>query len=283
SISANFLNRQALPSITGLPASGPMLPRPSTAVPLVTTATKLPRAVYSQARSGVAAISRHGSATPGEYASDRSRWVTSGLVGTTSIFPGRPPRWYSSASFFRIIRSLTLTGFRLLCRKRRDDADLDHAGPHDRIVPRRAAATEHERQRLEGQEAGQGAPDDVAEVRLAAIHRHHPRAADQLADGPAERRFEHEVIDEHRPAADDGAGGLRRHVSAEQRHHGGGDRPDDDDQHVVDHEVHQPRPQAGIRARRWFRRSEPAARVDVDAGRVVRVPRAHRPAVSGGP
>ena len=45
SMSANFLNRQALPSITGLPASGPMLPSPSTAVPLVTTATRLPRAV----------------------------------------------------------------------------------------------------------------------------------------------------------------------------------------------------------------------------------------------
>ena len=41
-----------MPSITGLPASGPMLPRPSTAVPLVTTATRLPRAVYSQASSG---------------------------------------------------------------------------------------------------------------------------------------------------------------------------------------------------------------------------------------
>ena len=45
SMSANFLNRQALPSMTGLPASGPMLPRPSTAVPFVTTATRLPRAV----------------------------------------------------------------------------------------------------------------------------------------------------------------------------------------------------------------------------------------------
>ena len=53
SMSANFLNRQALPSITGLPASGPMLPRPSTAVPLVMTATRLPRAVYSQREVGV--------------------------------------------------------------------------------------------------------------------------------------------------------------------------------------------------------------------------------------
>jgi hypothetical protein len=32
-------------SITGLPARAPMLPRPSTAVPFVTTATRLPFAV----------------------------------------------------------------------------------------------------------------------------------------------------------------------------------------------------------------------------------------------
>ena len=37
SMPANFLNRHPLPSITGLPASGPMLPSPSTAVPFVTT------------------------------------------------------------------------------------------------------------------------------------------------------------------------------------------------------------------------------------------------------
>ena len=45
SMPANFLNRQPLPSITGLPASAPMLPRPSTAVPLEITATRLPLAV----------------------------------------------------------------------------------------------------------------------------------------------------------------------------------------------------------------------------------------------
>ena len=45
SMPANFLNSTPLPSITGLLASGPMLPSPSTAVPLVTTATKLPREV----------------------------------------------------------------------------------------------------------------------------------------------------------------------------------------------------------------------------------------------
>ena len=42
SMLANFLKRTALPSITGLPASAPMLPRPSTAEPLETTATRLP-------------------------------------------------------------------------------------------------------------------------------------------------------------------------------------------------------------------------------------------------
>ena len=45
SMPANFLKRTAFPSITGLEASAPILPRPSTAVPLVTTATRLPRPV----------------------------------------------------------------------------------------------------------------------------------------------------------------------------------------------------------------------------------------------
>ncbi|MBP1066331.1 hypothetical protein JOE51_007798 [Bradyrhizobium japonicum] len=33
-------------------------------------------------------MTRQGSATPGEYASARSRWVAIALVGTTEIFPG---------------------------------------------------------------------------------------------------------------------------------------------------------------------------------------------------
>ena len=66
SMPANFLNRTALPSITGLEASAPILPRPSTAVPLEMTATRLPRAVYSRARDGSRAISSQGAATPGE-------------------------------------------------------------------------------------------------------------------------------------------------------------------------------------------------------------------------
>ena len=45
SMLANFLNRTALPSITGFEARGPMLPSPSTAVPLLTTATRFPREV----------------------------------------------------------------------------------------------------------------------------------------------------------------------------------------------------------------------------------------------
>ena len=46
STSAKALNSIALPSITGSPASGPISPRPSTAVPSVTTATRFPFEVY---------------------------------------------------------------------------------------------------------------------------------------------------------------------------------------------------------------------------------------------
>ena len=45
SMPAKRLKSTALPSITGLAARGPMLPSPSTAVPLETTATRFPRAV----------------------------------------------------------------------------------------------------------------------------------------------------------------------------------------------------------------------------------------------
>jgi hypothetical protein len=41
STSANRLNSSDFPSITGIAAEGPMSPRPSTAVPSVTTATVL--------------------------------------------------------------------------------------------------------------------------------------------------------------------------------------------------------------------------------------------------
>ena len=45
SMFANFLNRTALPSMTGLDANAPILPSPSTAVPFVTTPTRFPRVV----------------------------------------------------------------------------------------------------------------------------------------------------------------------------------------------------------------------------------------------
>ena len=66
SMPANFLKRTPLPSITGLAASGPMLPRPSTAVPLVTTPTRLPRAVRLRASAGDSLIASQAKATPGE-------------------------------------------------------------------------------------------------------------------------------------------------------------------------------------------------------------------------
>ena len=47
SMPPKVLNRTHLPSITGIPASGPMSPRPSTAVPSVMTATRLCRRVSS--------------------------------------------------------------------------------------------------------------------------------------------------------------------------------------------------------------------------------------------
>ena len=61
----NSLNSTALPSMTGRPASGPISPRPSTAVPLETTATMLPLKVYLYTSSGFSLILRQGSATPG--------------------------------------------------------------------------------------------------------------------------------------------------------------------------------------------------------------------------
>jgi len=46
STSANRLNKTPLPSITGFEASAPISPNPRTAVPLLITATRLPREVY---------------------------------------------------------------------------------------------------------------------------------------------------------------------------------------------------------------------------------------------
>ena len=65
STSANSLNSIALPSITGMAASGPMSPRPSTAVPSVTTATVFALIVYLNAFWRFSAIAVHTRATPG--------------------------------------------------------------------------------------------------------------------------------------------------------------------------------------------------------------------------
>ena len=98
SMSANILNNKPFPSITGFEAKGPISPNPKTAVPFVITATKFPLAVYLYALFLSFAISKQGSATPGEYAKAKSCWVAYFLVGTTSIFPGFGFAWYNKAS-----------------------------------------------------------------------------------------------------------------------------------------------------------------------------------------
>ena len=65
SMLANRLKSAALPSITGIAAPGPMLPRPSTAEPSVTTATVLPLVVSRQTSSGCSAIAMLTRPTPG--------------------------------------------------------------------------------------------------------------------------------------------------------------------------------------------------------------------------
>ena len=89
STSPNSLKSIALPSITGSAASGPMLPRPSTAEPSVTTATMCCFVVSDHTFSGVSAIAWETRATPGVYAIERSSRVFTGDRGTTSIFPPR--------------------------------------------------------------------------------------------------------------------------------------------------------------------------------------------------
>ena len=61
-----LLEQDALAFHDRLGGQGPMAPRPSTAVPLVTTATRLARAVSSAAVAGSRTISLQAAATPGE-------------------------------------------------------------------------------------------------------------------------------------------------------------------------------------------------------------------------
>ena len=65
SMPAKRLNSADLPSITGSAAAGPMLPRPSTAEPSVTTATALRFTVRRRASSGFSAMASQTRATPG--------------------------------------------------------------------------------------------------------------------------------------------------------------------------------------------------------------------------
>ena len=65
STSANSLKSIALPSITGIAASGPMSPRPSTAEPSETTATVFALIVKSKALVLSSAMYSQTRATPG--------------------------------------------------------------------------------------------------------------------------------------------------------------------------------------------------------------------------
>ena len=65
SMPANRLNRAAFPSITGMAAYGPTLPRPSTAEPSVTTATLFRLTVSRRTSSGLSAMASDTRATPG--------------------------------------------------------------------------------------------------------------------------------------------------------------------------------------------------------------------------
>ncbi len=86
---ANSLNSIALPSITGIAASGPMSPRPRTAEPSDTTATVFFLIVRSKAFERSLAISVQTRATPGVYAIERSSRVFSGYLLVCSILPPR--------------------------------------------------------------------------------------------------------------------------------------------------------------------------------------------------
>ena len=75
--------------MTGIDAAGPMSPRPSTALPSVTTATVLETHVYSWATSGSAAMASQTRATPGVYDIDRSSASRKGTVAAICILPPR--------------------------------------------------------------------------------------------------------------------------------------------------------------------------------------------------
>ena len=85
--------------MTGKAAAGPMLPRPNTAEPSVTTATVFRLIVSRRASAGFSAIAMQTRATPGVYARDRSSRCFSGTFGVTSILPPRCSRKVRSETF----------------------------------------------------------------------------------------------------------------------------------------------------------------------------------------
>lgn len=98
------LNSTHLPSITGIAASGPISPSPSTAVPSVTTRQRFHLLVSSYDLRISFCISRQGAATPGVYASDKSSLFLTGTADTTSIFPFQLHSAFQA--FFCIIMSI---------------------------------------------------------------------------------------------------------------------------------------------------------------------------------
>ena len=109
---ANFLNSTALPSITGLAASGPMSPRPSTAVPLVTTATRLPRLVAEGGR-GVGRRSPRRPQPAGRIGQRQVALVDHLLGGVDGHLPGVGNSWYSRAA--RRNSACLCSGFTMAC------------------------------------------------------------------------------------------------------------------------------------------------------------------------
>ncbi len=96
---ASSLKSMALPSMTGMAASGPMSPSPRTAVPSVTTATAFCLMVSVKARLGSSLIARQTRATPGVYAMLRSSRVRIGTLLWISILPPRCMRKVRSEMF----------------------------------------------------------------------------------------------------------------------------------------------------------------------------------------
>jgi hypothetical protein len=112
----NSLNSTALPSITGIAASGPMSPRPSTAVPSETTATVFCLTVRFHAEAGSSAIASEIRATPGVYAIDRSSLVFNGTFDCTSILPPRCMRNVRSEMRSTSMPSSERTASAIRCR-----------------------------------------------------------------------------------------------------------------------------------------------------------------------